>query len=55
MRASTPPIAYLVGTPQGRLTWLEQQLTALPWQQARGGVEVKLLPQEGEVYVLAQS
>ncbi len=55
MRASTPPIAYLVGTPKGRLTRLEQQLTALPWQQARVGVDVKLLPQEGEVYVLAQS
>lgn len=55
MRASTPPIAYLVGTPKGRLTRLEQALTALPWQQARAGVEVKLLPQDGEVYVLAQS
>jgi transposase len=55
MRASTPPVAYLVGTPKGRLTRLEAHLTALPWQQARVGVEVKLLPQEGEVYVLAQS
>ncbi len=44
-----------MGTPKGRLTRLEQQLTALPWQQARAGVAVKLLPQEGEVYVLAQS
>lgn len=55
MRASTPPISYLVGTPKGRLTRLEKALTVLPWQQARTGVEVKLLPQEGEVYVLAQS
>jgi transposase len=55
MRARTPPIAYLVGTPKGRLTRLEQQLTALPWQPARVGVAVKLLPQAGEVYVLAQS
>ena len=55
MRARTPPLSYLVGTPQGRLTRLEQQLTALPWQQARVGVEVKLLPPAGEVYVLAQS
>jgi transposase len=55
MRASTPPISYLVGTPKGRLTRLEQQLTALPWQHARAGVDVKLLPQTGEVYVLAQS
>jgi transposase len=55
MRASTPPIAYLVGTPKGRLIRLEAQLTSLPWQQARAGVDVKLLPQAGEVYVLAQS
>jgi transposase len=55
MRASQPPVAYLVGTPKGRLTRLEHALTALPWQQARAGVEVKLLPQAGEVYVLAQS
>jgi hypothetical protein len=48
-------VAYLVGTPKGRLTRLEQSLTALPWQHARAGVDVKLLPQEGEVYVLAQS
>jgi transposase len=49
MRASTPPVSYLVGTPKGRLTRLEAQLTALPWQQARPGVDVKLLPQQGEV------
>ena len=29
MRASDPPIAYLVGTPKGRLTKLEAQLTTL--------------------------
>ena len=55
MRASTPPVSYLVGTPKGRLTRLEKALTPLPWQQARTGVDVKLLPQQGEVYVLAQS
>lgn len=55
MRASTPPVSYVVGTPKGRLTRLEAQLTALPWQQARAGVDVKLLPHEGEIYVLAQS
>jgi len=55
MRTAEPPVSYLVGTPKGRLTRLEQQLTGLPWQQARVGVDVKLLPQEGEVYVLAQS
>jgi transposase len=55
MRASDPPVQYLVGTPKGRLSRLEQELTQLPWQKVREGVEVKLLPQEGEVYVLAQS
>jgi transposase len=55
MRASEPPIHYLVGTPKGRLSKLEAQLTALPWEQVRAGIAVKLLPQEGELYVFAQS
>jgi hypothetical protein len=55
MRTSTPPGRYLVGTPKGRLSKLEQDLAKLPWQEARPGVEVKLLPQEGELYVFAQS
>jgi hypothetical protein len=46
---------YLVGTPKGRLTRLEKHLVAKPWQEARPGVQVKLLAQEGELYVLAQS
>ena len=46
---------YLVGTPKGRLTKLEQQLLPLPWQAARPSVQVKLLPQEGELYVWVQS
>jgi len=55
MRASDPPVLYLVGTPKGRLTKLEGKLTALPWVQAREGVEVKLLAESGELYVFAQS
>ena len=55
MRACDPPVQYLVGTPKGRLTRLEQDLLAKPWQQARPGVELKLLPQDGELYVFAQS
>jgi len=55
MRQADPPVSYLVGTPKGRLTKLEQALVALPWQAVRQGVEVKLLPQEQELYVLAQS
>jgi transposase len=55
MRAADPPVLYLVGTPKGRLTKLERALLTLPWQAVREGVEVKLLPQDGELYVLAQS
>ena len=55
MRAADPPVHYLVGTPKGRLTRLEKHLIAQPWQEARPGVQVKLLAQEGELYVLAQS
>ncbi len=55
MRESDPPISYLVGTPKGRLTRYEKFLTEQPWHRVREGVEVKLLPQEKEVYVLTQS
>lgn len=55
MRQSDPPVYYLVGTPKGRLTKLEQPLLSLPWQAVRAGVEVKLLTQDQELYVLAQS
>ena len=55
MRGSDPPVQYLVGTPKGRLTRLEKDLLAKPWQQARPGVRVKLLPRDGELYVFADS
>ncbi len=55
MRQSDPPVHYLVGTPKGRLTKYEQDLLERPWQVVREGVQVKLLPQEKELYVLAQS
>jgi transposase len=55
MRSADPPASYLVGTPKGRLSRLEQQLLTKPWHEARPGVDVKLLPQDGELYVLAQS
>ena len=55
MRAADPPVQYLVGTPKGRLTRLEKALLTKPWQDARPGVQVKLLPQDGELYVFAQS
>ena len=55
MRAADPPVSYLVGTPKGRLTRLEAQLLGQPWRKAREGVEVKLLAQDDELYVFAQS
>jgi len=55
MRQSEPPIHYLVGTPKGSLGKYEQKLLELPWQVVRQGVEVKLLKEETELYVLAQS
>ena len=55
MRRSDPPVSYLVGTPKGRLTKLEKSLIGLPWQTVREGVDVKLLPKEQELYVLARS
>jgi transposase len=55
MRQADPPVSYVVGTPKGRLNRLEQQLLARPWHEARSGVQVKLLPQDGELYVFAQS
>ena len=55
MRQADPPIQYLVGTPKGRLNRLENQLLDKPWYSARPGVLVKLLPQQGELYLLAHS
>ena len=55
MRSSDPPILYLVGTPKGSLTKYEKRLAELPWQTVRAGVEVKLLKEEKELFVLAQS
>jgi hypothetical protein len=55
MRTSEPPVQYLVGTPKGRLSRLEKDLLAKPWQQAREGVHVKLLAEDNELYVYAES
>ena len=45
----------LAGTPKGRLTRLEKQLVDKPRRKARDGVAVKLLAQDGELHVYAQS
>jgi transposase len=55
MRKSKPPVSYLVGTPKGKLTAMEKSLLSKPWQEARPSVRVKLLAQDGETYVLAES
>lgn len=55
MRASDPRVSYLVGTPKGRLKKYESKLVEQPWKEVREGVEVKLLAESGEMYVLAQS
>ena len=46
---------YLVGTPRGRLTHIDKDFFARSWDQVREEVEVKLLAQEQEMYVLARS
>ena len=55
LRAADAQVRYLVGTPKGRLTKLESTLAQLPWHEVRPQLRVKLLPQDGEVYVLAHS
>jgi transposase len=47
--------SYLVGTPKGRLTKLEQAFVNQPWAKVREGVQVKRLGTEEDVYVLAHS
>jgi transposase len=55
MRAAETPVRYLVGTPKGRLSKLEKAFLTKPWKQVREQVQVKLLEQDDELYVLALS
>ncbi len=55
MRASEPPVHYIVGTPKGKLTKYERDFLDEDWQQVRPGVEVKRHEDGGEQYVLAKS
>lgn len=50
-----PILRSTIGTPKGRLSKLEQALLDKPWQAVRPGVDVKLLAEEQELYVLARS
>jgi len=55
MRASETPMHYLVGTPRGQLSRLEQDFLTKPWADVRDTVQVKLVEQDGELYILARS
>jgi hypothetical protein len=55
LRRQDSGVRYLVGTPKGRLTRFEAELAGLPWREVHEKLRVKLLPCDGEVYVLAQS
>jgi transposase len=48
-------VAYLVGTPRSLLGKLEKDLVDRPWEQVHDGVQVKLLAQDNELYVLGRS
>lgn len=55
MRQSDPPVHYLVGTPKGQLGRLEEAFASQPWEQVRDQLTVKLLAEDGDVYVLTRS
>jgi len=55
MRDPKNQIHYLVGTPRGKLNLLEKGFLDKPWHQVRSEVQVKLLEQNGELYILAKS
>ena len=55
MRNSSPVVSYLVGTPKGRLTSLEKTFLDKSWEKVREDVTVKMIEQDGEVYILARS
>jgi len=54
-REGEAPGRDLVATPKGRLTRLEKTVLDLPWQEVRQAVNVKLLAEDGELYILVRS
>jgi len=48
-------MAYLVGTPRSTLDKLEKSMLDKPWETVHEGMSVKLLEQDGELYVLARA
>jgi transposase len=55
MREPERRVSYLVGAPRGKIRQQEKRWLELEWQKVRESVEVKLLAEEGELYVLAKS
>ena len=51
----TQGASYLVGTPRGRLSKLEEQLLREPWKQVHSQIEVKLTHHDEDLYVLTRS
>ena len=47
--------SYLVGTPRGRLSKLEDQLFGQPWKEVQDQIEVKLARDGEDLYVLTRS
>jgi len=47
--------SYLVGTPRGRLSKLEDQFFGQPWNQVQEQIEVKLAREGEDLYVLTRS
>ena len=46
---------FIIGTAKGELRNFERELLAEDWNTVREGLEVKLCPREGELYVLCRS
>lgn len=54
-RMRSEGIGYLVGTPKALLEKMESSWVDQPWEAVHEGMRVKLVEQDGELYVLAQS
>src|SRR5512143_1094196 len=54
MRAADPPFSYLVGTPRGRRTRVEKRVLEKPGTAICSTVDVKLLPADDVLDVLAR-
>ena len=55
MKGTGYPMKYLNGTPKDRLTKLEKKFLDKTWEEVRDKVKVKLLKEDGELYVLVES